>query len=289
MKKIALLYEESQPETLQFIPELAAIMKQHDYETEIVNLNQEGLECSDPALQNCQMLIVLGGDGSILHTAHLCSAQHTPILGVNFGRVGYLTELEPDELAHELPYYLNGDKSIWTDERTMLHATLQQGDEKQEFVALNDMMIARGTWPRGVYVKTWIDDQFLDTFYGDGIILSTATGSTAYNLSVGGPIMHPKIEASILNPIAPHLSSNRALVIPLQSTIRFQISTNDQDGVFSADGQWNCAVQDGTTVTIQKSDQITRFIRRKPPVHFYRVIHNPQQTSEEPHAGQPEA
>lgn len=286
MKKIALLYEESQSETLRFVPELATLLQQHNYETEIINLNQEGLECAE--LQDCQMLVVLGGDGSILQAAHLCAAQGTPILGINFGRVGYLTELEPQELTRELPYYLNGDKSIWLDERAMLHATVKQGERQQEFIALNDMMIARGTWPRGVYVKTWIDDQFLDTFYGDGIILSTATGSTAYNLSVGGPIMHPKIEACILNPIAPHLASNRALVIPLKSTIQFQISTNDQNGIFSADGQWNCEVQDGTTVTIQKSDQITRFIRRKPPVHFYRVIHSPQQIIDEPHAGQPE-
>ncbi|GHO83709.1 NAD kinase [Dictyobacter formicarum] len=288
MKKIALLYEESQSETLQFVPELTTLLQQHDYETVIINLNQEGLECTDPDLQHCQMLIVLGGDGSILQAAHLCASQSTPILGINFGRVGYLTELEPQELGQELPYYLNGDKSIWLDERTMLHATVKQGERQQEFIALNDMMIARGTWPRGVYVKTWIDGQFLDTFYGDGIIFSTATGSTAYNLSVGGPIMHPRVEACILNPIAPHLASNRALVVPLQATIQFQISTNDQNGIFSADGQWNCEVRDGTTVTIQKSDQITRFIRRKPPVHFYRVIHNPQQVIDEPHAGQPE-
>ncbi|GCE22695.1 NAD kinase [Dictyobacter kobayashii] len=288
MSKIALLYEEDQSETLQFVPYLTTLLQQHGYDTYIINLSREEHKLNDPQLKDCKMLVVLGGDGSILHAAHLNAAQGTPILGINFGRVGYLTELEPQELEHELPYYLDGDESVWIDERAMLHATVKQGGEQQEFVALNDIMIARGTWPRGVYVKTWIDNQYLDTFYGDGIILATATGSTAYNLSVGGPIMHPRVEACILTPIAPHLAENRALVIPQRSIIKFQIATNAQSGIFSADGQWNCEVQDGSTVIIQKSSQTTRFIRRKPPVHFYQVIHSPQQVIDEPSAGQPE-
>ena len=281
MNKIALLYEESQPETLQLIPHLTTLLQHYGYATYIINISDEEQKIQAQELKESKMLIVLGGDGSILHAAHLCEAQGTPILGINFGRVGYLTELEPDELEQELPYYLNGDPSIWIDERSMLQATITHNNEQQEFHALNDIMIARGTWPRGVYVHTWIDELFFDTFYGDGIILSTATGSTAYNLSVGGPILHPKIEGCILTPIAPHLASNQALIVPLQSTIQLQIVTNTQNGVFSADGQWNSELKDGAAVTIQKSPNITRFIRRKPRTHFYQVIRGHQNEEEE--------
>ncbi|GCE30584.1 NAD kinase [Dictyobacter alpinus] len=281
MKKITLLYAESQPETLQLVPHLSKLLQHYGYESYLINITDKEQPILDSELKASKMMIVLGGDGSILHAAHLEQAQGTPILGINFGRVGYLTELEPDELEQELPYYLNGDKSIWIDERSMLQATIANGEEQQEFQALNDIMIARGTWPRGVYVRTWIDELFFDTFYGDGLILSTATGSTAYNISVGGPILHPKIEGCILTPIAPHLASNRAVVIPLQSTIQLQIATNSQDGVFSADGQWNCELKDGAVVTIQKSPNITRFIRRKPRTHFYQVIRGHQNDGED--------
>ncbi|GCF11039.1 NAD(+)/NADH kinase [Dictyobacter arantiisoli] len=280
MRKIILLYEEVQPEVLQLLPHLIARLHEEGYITSTINVTKGEHKQANPPLQNVEMFLVLGGDGTILHAAHLCAEHSIPILGVNFGRVGYLTELEPSELARELPAYLNGAPSLWIDERAMLQAVVRQGDDQQQFLALNDMMIARGTWPRGVYIKAWIDDLFFDTFYGDGIILSTPTGSTAYNISVGGPILHPKIEGYILTPIAPHLASNRALVIPLGSKIQLQITTHTQNGIFSADGQWDYEVKNNALVTIDKSPFRTRFIRRKPPTHFYEVIHGKQKMDE---------
>lgn len=281
MNKIALLYEELQPEIKKLVPHLVSLLKHEGYETQVVNISKNEHKDTSLSLENIEMTLVLGGDGSILHAAHLCNTMETPILGVNFGRVGYLTELEPDELEQQLPHYLHPDASVWIDKRAMLQAVVTQGDEQYEFIALNDIMIARGNWPRGVYIRIWIDDEFFNTFYGDGIILATATGSTAYNISIGGPILHPKIAGCIITPIAPHLSSHHALVVPMQAKIRLQISTNSQSGIFSADGQWNHEVKDGALVTIQKSPCMTRFIRRKPPEHFYQVIHGKQKQDEE--------
>ena len=171
-----------------------------------------------------------------------------------------------------LPPYLNGDKSVWIDKRAMLHAHLEQDGKSEDFLALNDIVIARGTWPRIVQIHSWIDKHFYSTSYADGMIVSTATGSTAYNLAVGGPLLHPQVENIVITPIAPHLASDRSLIVPPEIELKLQIYTGSQDGVFSADGQMNRAVKDGATITIHKSRYITRFLRRRPPTYFYQII-----------------
>ncbi|MEO6888696.1 MAG: NAD(+)/NADH kinase, partial [Ktedonobacteraceae bacterium] len=160
----------------------------------------------------------------------------------------------------------------WIDTRSMLHATLEQDGQSEEFLALNDIVIARGTWPRVVQVSIWIDGNHYNTSYADGMILSTATGSTAYNLAVGGPLLHPQVQSCVLTPIAPHLASDRSLILQPEACVRLQIFTGSQDGVFSADGQMNRAIKNGATVTVQKSRYVTQFLRRRPPTYFYQII-----------------
>src|SRR5512146_2843244 len=104
------------------------------------------------------------------------------------------------------------------------------------------------------------------------MILSTATGSTAYNMSVGGPLLHPQVQSCVLTPIAPHLASDRSLILPPEAKVKLQIFTGSQNGVFSADGQMNREVKDGATITIQKSPYVTKFLRRRPPTYFYQII-----------------
>ncbi|TMC83188.1 MAG: NAD(+)/NADH kinase, partial [Chloroflexi bacterium] len=168
--------------------------------------------------------------------------------------------------------YLNHDRSVWIDERIMLKAMLEQNGQREEFLALNDIVIARGRWPRVVEIHTWIDDYFYSKTFADGMIVSTATGSTAYNLAVNGPLMHPQVRSTVMTPIAPHLTSDRSLVLPPEAKIKLQIFTGSQDGVFSADGQMNCEIKDSATITIQKSQYITKFLRRRPPTYFYQII-----------------
>ena len=272
LKSIAVFYQGRKQVTSDVANQLILFLEQHGYEVRSIDTRYEGEETHDPSLKGYELAIVLGGDGTILHAARLCSFADIPILGVNFGRVGFLTELEPDELHTHLPYYLNRDKSVWIDKRIMLKAILEQDGKREEFLALNDIVIARGTWPRVVEMRTWIDGYFYSKTYADGVIVSTATGSTAYNLSVNGPLMHPQVQSTVMTPIAPHLASDRSLIVPPEANIKLQIFTGSQDGVFSADGQMNRKIKDGATVTIHKSQYVTQFLRRRPPTYFYQII-----------------
>lgn len=272
MKTIAIFYQGRKEETAQIASQLVPTLHQRGYSVRSIDIRDEGNDCADASLKGSDMAIVLGGDGTIINAARICSCIDVPILGVNFGRVGFLTELEPHELNEQLPHYLNRDRSIWIDRRSMLRATLSQDGQQEEFTALNDIVIARGTWPRVVHMQVWIDNDFYNTTYADGMIISTATGSTAYNMAVGGPLLHPQVKNTVLTPIAPHLAFDRSLILPPEATIKLKISTGSQPGVFSADGQMNRELQDNATVTVQKSQYEALFLRRRPPTNFYRII-----------------
>jgi NAD+ kinase len=124
-----------------------------------------------------------------------------------------------------------------------------------------------------------IDDHYYNTTYADGMILSTATGSTAYNMAVGGPLLHPQVETCVLTPIAPHLTFDRSLVLHPDATVKLQIFTNAQTGIFSADGQINREVKDGAIVTVRKSEYVTQLLRRQSPTYFYQIIKDKLQIS----------
>ena len=270
---IAIFYQGRKQDTSEVAFHLAHMLQQQNYEVRTIDIRDEGEETHDTSLKGCDLAVVLGGDGTILHAARLCAYEDIPIVGVNFGRVGFLTELEPDELESALSHYLSKDTSVWVDKRSMLHAVLHQDGQQEEFLALNDIVIARGTWPRVVKIQIAVDDHAYSTSYADGIIVSTATGSTAYNMAVNGPLMHPQVQSSVLTPIAPHLASDRSLILQPEATVRLQIFTGSQNGVFSADGQMNREIVDGATVIVKKSQYETRFLRRRPPTYFYQIIH----------------
>ncbi|GLV59481.1 NAD kinase [Dictyobacter sp. S3.2.2.5] len=276
MKTIAIFYQGRKQASSKFAAQLVETLQKQGHSVRAIDIHQEGLE-SDVAydqdsFKDVDLILVLGGDGTIVHAARMCASTGTPIVGVNFGRVGFLTEMEPDDIASDLSYYLNGDSSVWVDERAMLQAVLEQDGQREEFLALNDIVIARGTWPRVVQVCVWVDDYYYNTSYADGIIISTATGSTAYNMAVGGPLLHPQVQSMVLTPIAAHLASDRSLIIQPEATIKLQIFTGSQNGVFSADGQLNREIKDGAIIRVRKSQHTTRFLRRRPPTYFYQII-----------------
>ncbi|GER89249.1 NAD kinase [Dictyobacter vulcani] len=276
MKKIAIFYQGRKQASSKFAAQLVPTLEKQGHSVRAIDIHQEGLESEaayDPkAFEGLDLVLVLGGDGTIVHAARMCASTGVPIVGINFGRVGFLTEMEPDDIATDLSHYLNGDASVWVDERAMLNAVLEQDGHREEFLALNDIVIARGTWPRVVQVRVWVDDYYYNTSYADGMIISTATGSTAYNMAVGGPLLHPQVKNLVLTPIAAHLASDRSLIIQPEATIKLQIFTGSQNGVFSADGQLNREIKDGAMITVQKSQYATRFLRRRPPTYFYQII-----------------
>jgi NAD+ kinase len=216
------------------------------------------------------LLLVLGGDGTILSLARLCAPLHVPLLGVNFGRVGFLTELEPQEVEEKLPLYFSGD--CWLDERSMLEAEVAAEDVYARYIALNDIVLVRGAEPRVIQIHVLIDGHHYNTTVADGIIVSTATGSTAYNLAAGGPILHPQVRSAVLTPVAPHLAADRALILESNAVITLELHAASAPAVLSADGQINRTVTAGTKVVVRSNTHVTTFLRRRPPTYFYRVL-----------------
>ncbi len=272
MKTIAIFYQGRKEDTSNFAAQLVPMLQQKGYQVRAIDIRDEPQECEASSVKDSDLVLVLGGDGTIVHAARLCACTGVPIVGIDFGRVGFLTELDPRDVPDQLDYYLDGDSSVWHDRRSMLNATLEQDGKREEFLALNDIVIARGTWPRGVRVKVWVDDYYYNTSYADGMIISTATGSTAYNMAVGGPLLHPQVKSLVLTPIAAHLASDRSLVLQPETVVKLQIFTNSQMGVFSADGQLNREINDGAIITVQRSQYETTFLRRRPPTYFYQII-----------------
>jgi NAD+ kinase len=222
------------------------------------------------SLAETDLVFVLGGDGTILSVARLCARAQIPILGINFGRVGFLTELEPGEVEEKLPLYLSGD--CWIDERAMLEAEVTGDGGLEQLIALNDIVVVRGAEPRVIQLNIWIDEHLYNTTVADGVIVSTATGSTAYNLAAGGPILHPQVRSSVITPIAPHLAADRSLVLEPSSVITLELGGESNLALLSADGQIHRDFVSGTKVVIRGSIHVTKFLRRRPITFFYRVL-----------------
>jgi NAD+ kinase len=202
------------------------------------------------------LLLVLGGDGTLLAMADRVSlaARAIPILGVNFGHLGFLTELSWPDVYSTLERALAGTAAI--DERMMLRATVtRQRAQVAEHVALNDVVITRGALSRIIDLSVWVGGEFVARFNADGLIVSTPTGSTAYNLSAGGPILHPGVDALVLTPIAPHTLSNRPVVIPATSEVRVQphLMDSTQEVVLTLDGQSGVTLEAGDVVNVTRS------------------------------------
>jgi NAD+ kinase len=220
-----------------------------------------------PALVD--LVLVLGGDGTLLAAADRVSlaGRDIPILGVNFGHLGFLTELAWPDVYSTLEQALAGTAAI--DERMMLRAAVRRrGQQLAEHVALNDVVITRGALSRIIDLSVSVGGEFVARFNADGLIISTPTGSTAYNLSAGGPILHPDVDALVLTPIAPHTLSNRPVVIPAtrEVTVHPHLTDSTQEVVLTIDGQSGFPLEADDYVRVNRSAP-ARLI--KPSSHSY--------------------
>jgi NAD+ kinase len=215
------------------------------------------------------MLVTLGGDGSILRSARMSCEQRVPVLGVNMGRLGFLSELEPEEWQAALPRLLAGEG--WIEERMMLYAEYHRGEDCLGYEALNDVVVSRGSLARIVRLETHIEGSYLTTYAADGLIVATATGSTAYAFAAGGPILPPELKNILMIPIAAHLSMERAIVLPQGTVVKILVRT-DHQAILTVDGQFEYELQDGDWVTVQASPHVGRFVRLQPKTYFYRTL-----------------
>ena len=219
-------------------------------------------------INQTRLAITLGGDGTILRAARQCAPAQIPILGINMGRVGFLSELAPEEFdAQKL---VGGD--YWIEERTMLRSTCtRNGTSLGTFEALNDVVVGRGKLARVVRLPTFIDGDYLTTFVADGAIVATATGSTAYVFAAGGPILAPEVKTLVLVPIAPYLSQVRSLVLPEGSHVLLRLET-DHKSILTIDGQIDIELENGDEILVQASPNIALFARMQPRTYFYRTL-----------------
>src|SRR6266542_946733 len=197
------------------------------------------------------LLLVLGGDGTLLSMARLVGDLGVPILGVNLGGLGFLTALTVDELFPALEAYLNDGLAI--EERMMLAAAVSRdGERLSEYVALNDVVITKSAMSRIIRLEVAVDQQFATGYRADGLIISTPTGSTAYCLSAGGPIVFPTMDAIVLTPICSHTLTNRPIVLPADQQIEVTLLT-DQDVMLTLDGQVGFALKQSDTVAVYRA------------------------------------
>jgi NAD+ kinase len=218
-------------------------------------------------LKGTELILTVGGDGTILRATQVAVAAQIPITGINLGKLGFMAELSADEFRDKLPALLEGKG--WLDERAMLEAELDTGSGKvSTFYALNDVVVARGAIARVVYVEASIDGEPLTTYKADGVIVATATGSTGYSLSAGGPILHPQSKEFLLTPILPHLSLAYTLVLPAEAVVELRLTTHHQAGL-SVDGHINLPLESGAVISVKRSSNCGRFLRVHPKAAFY--------------------
>lgn len=216
------------------------------------------------------LVVVLGGDGTLLAMADRIARgpRDVPILGVNFGSLGFLTEITRPELFTALGDVLDGRAQL--DARMMLHALVQRGDASiEDTVVLNDVVFTRTALSRIIDLSVSVGDQFVTNVKADGLIVASPTGSTAYNLAAGGPIVHPAMEAFVLTPIAPHTLSNRPIVVPAHREVRVAVSTDNGGEVYvTFDGQTGSPLKTGDVVVIRRAARHVRLVRATTRTYF---------------------
>ncbi len=258
MSKIGIVVNSKKPGALELLGKLREwLMKR---ENEVADTTTQPV---DEVVKNASLMICLGGDGTLLSLAGHLKQSPVPVLGVNLGALGFLTEVKQDEVFEELnSYFLNSSQ---IEERLMLSCTAFSAKTKKErrLVALNDFVISREGLSRMLRVEVQVSKEKFTNFSGDGVIIATPTGSTAYSLSAGGAIVHPRLEAIIITPICPHASALRCMVVDASEkiTVKIQASGASAKGLLTADGQENLEIDDSYIVEITRAATPLRLVK----------------------------
>jgi NAD+ kinase len=267
---VGIVYNPRAPQSKLLVQQLAEKLGLGESSWIVPTSDMEDLVMPPPSTS---IIITVGGDGTILWAAQLAAPRGIPLLGVNLGRVGFMTELKADEAVSRVREYVNGQ--AWEEERTMLQARvvseMSRDTAEVPLQALNDVVVGRSAISRLVHLEVRIDGALLTTYRADAVIVATATGSTGYSISAGGPILHPQSRDLLLNPVATHLGLASALVLPPDSVVEVTLRS-DYQAVLSIDGRVDLALAPGGTVEVKRSPYTARFLRSHPPNHFYAVL-----------------
>ncbi len=216
------------------------------------------------------ILIALGGDGTMLRAGRLCAPLGIPVLGINAGHFGFLTEVQRDEWRGTLPLLLEGKYRL--EKRMMLRAEHWRGDQLLDgWDVLNEVVVSRGRLVRPILLNANVDGYYMASYTADGLIASTPTGSTAYALAAGGPILPPELRNILIIPVAPHLSIDRAIILPEGVCVTIGVITS-HEAVISVDGHLPIAVESGDSIKAFAGDHTALFVRFQDPSYFYRNL-----------------
>ena len=282
MSKIIFLYNPRLSDAEPFARDLVEKLSSLDLKMEIASVWEES--AVREMASNADFAVTLGGDGTVLRAARILVPLGIPIVGVNLGKLGFLTELSRQEAARKIPQFLRG--RCWTEERVVLSVEVHRrakpavgdwvapGEPRIEsFLAINEVVVGRAALARAVDVSIWVDGILVTKYVGDGAIVSTPTGSTAYSLAAGGPILHPQLGNLLLTPILPHLGDAYPLVCPPESDIQLEVITGHQAEI-TIDGQIDAPLYNGDLVRAFAALQKARFLRIQSPSYFYSYLHS---------------
>lgn len=233
-------------------------------------LDLEQMEERHPGVD---VLVTVGGDGTILRATRIAAPFEVPVLGINMGRVGFMTELGAAEALESVERYL--EDQVWLEERAMLEVEVHPRGQRQasgrSFHALNEAVVGTRGISRMVTVRATVNDVPITDYRADAVIVATATGSTGHALSAGGPILHPQSRDMVLKPVAEHLGLGAAIVLPSTSTVRLTV-VSDAPAMVNVDGFMHCPLEQGDQVRVAVGRQLARFLRAGPPDRFYATM-----------------
>ncbi len=269
--KIALIVNTDKPKAISCAWNIAKLLSAKN--AEIITLSDfadhgvlndinksASLNSYEELFNECDIAVTVGGDGTIIHSAKFASKYDKPMIGVNVGRLGFAAEVEPDNIG-DLARLLSGDYKV--NKRMLLDVTITRSDgNKENYLAVNDATVARGSLSRIIDVSVSLDNSPISEYHADGILFSTPTGSTAYALSAGGPVIYPEMECILLTPICPHSLISRSVVFDGGSVLNTTVKIRDNTpAVLSIDGERNIEINPDDVITIKKSEKYLKLIK----------------------------
>jgi len=275
--KIAVMANPNIDQAMDVADQVQVFLAEKGIESQTGSLYDEDFR-GEVESQVFDMVIALGGDGTMLRAGHLCAPADVPLLGINVGHFGFLVELKRENWQKFLPKLFTGDFRY--EERMMLYARcVRDGEEQTAFDVINDVVVTRGQYVRPIEVEAYLNGSYITGYIADGLIAATPTGSTAYALAAGGPILPPEIRNILLMPVAPHLSIDRAVVLSEGASVFIKVKTT-HEAVVSVDGQDPVHLASGDGVRINAHKKSLFMVRFEDPGYFYRNLtsymeHNP--------------
>jgi NAD+ kinase len=265
MNKIAVFYNSSIPEASPVAGDIGDWIAGKDIDVWMGETSQR--TDLEQVIDGCGLMVVLGGDGTTLLGARIGAPHGVPIFGVNLGKVGFLSETNPAEWQGKLDKVIRGE--FWIEKRLMLRAIVSRDDQPiATLSALNDIVVSRGSMVRMVRFHLFVDGDHVITYAADGLIAATPTGSTAYSMAAGGPLLPPRLQNFLVLPVAPHLSFERPIVFHQEAKINIRVEM-EHEAIVAADGQDAITLQSGDEVTIGKHSCESHFARVDGPSYFY--------------------